>query len=329
MHIALKSTVGEKTERSRNFDGVVKAPSGNIWLAYGGDARVGSANKLPLHCGKRDRLVTRDHLGLLVATRKRNNQRGKQPNQSSSSKIECSLRAMEPTQSVKGSHSSYDKRSGHKRCRLIMGELNESPRIQEVCAQAVDTKRPVRFDPVTDGMLHESIGDEDEKTRKPTAECDSHSSQKVIALAESLLAPDQRADERTFEEEREHAFHRQRLPDHTAGVSRESGPIRSELKFHGNAGDDADGEIDTEHLGPKTDGFVVFFITGSQGAPFPVHQKPSETHRELRKQIVINQRETKLEPTPKRRIRQVRVHSRTSTSHEVCESKVQKRNLSG
>src|SRR5215469_4406434 len=243
--------------------------------------------------------------------------------------MEARLRAMEPTRRAIGSPSGYDKRSGHQRGRLVVGKLNESPRIQEVRAQAIDAKRPIALDSVTDGVLHESIGDENEKARKPTAECDSHSSQKVIALAQPPLAPDQRADERTFEEEREHAFHRQRLADHAASISSEPGPIRSELKLHGNAGDDADGKIEAEDLGPKPDRFVVFFIAGSQGPPLPIHQKPCETHRKLRKQIVINERETKLEPAPKRRIRQARVHRRTSSSHEVCESKVQRTGLSG
>src|SRR5215469_13012931 len=115
-------------------------------------------------------------------------------------------------------------------------------------------------------MLHESIGDKNEKARKPTAECDSDSSQKVIALAQPLLAPDQRADERTFEEEREHAFHGQRLADHSAGISGETGPVRSELKLHGNASNHPDGKVDAEDFAPKSDGFIVFFIAGFQGS---------------------------------------------------------------
>src|SRR5215471_18442772 len=115
MNITLKSAVGEKTQGSWNLDGVVQTPSGNIRLAYGGDTCPGSADKLPLHRGKRDRLVTRDHLGLLVATRKGNKQRRKQPNQRSRPEIECTLGTIEPTQSVEGSHGGYDKRSGHER----------------------------------------------------------------------------------------------------------------------------------------------------------------------------------------------------------------------
>src|SRR5262249_1276979 len=172
-----------------------------------------SADKLPLHRGKRDRLVTRDHLGLLVATRKGNKQRRKQPNQRPRPEIECGLSAMEPTQRVKGSHSGYDKRSGNQRGRLVVNKLNYGPGIQEVRSQTGDAKRPIAFDSVADGVLHESIGDQNEKARKPTSESYSQSSKKVIALAQPLLAPNQRADERAFEKEREHAFHRQRLAD--------------------------------------------------------------------------------------------------------------------
>jgi hypothetical protein len=49
---------------------------------------------------------------------------------------------------------------------------------------------------------------------------------------------------------------------------------RSELKFHGNAGDNAHGKIQSEYLGPKPDGFVVLFIPGPQRTPLPVHKEP-------------------------------------------------------
>src|SRR5262249_4301990 len=127
MHITLKSTVSEKTQGSRDLDRIVETPSGNIRLAYGSDAGPGPAGKLPFHRRKRGRLVTRDHLCLLVATRKGDKQRSKQPNQCSRSKIERSLSAMDSAQSVKGSHTSHDKRAGHQRGRLVVDKLNEGP----------------------------------------------------------------------------------------------------------------------------------------------------------------------------------------------------------
>src|SRR6266576_2873628 len=100
--------------------------------------------------------------------------------------------------------------------------------------------------------------------------------------------------ERVLQKEGEHTFHRERLSDYSTGVTREVRPIRSELKFHGNSGDDTDGEIEPKDFGPKPNCSVVFFVTSSKGAPFPVNQEPSQPHRELRKQVVVDDREPEL-----------------------------------
>src|SRR6266581_5443651 len=116
----------------------------------------------------------------------------------------------------------------------------------------------------------------------------------MATRSEPFLAPDQRTNERALQEEREHAFHRQRLSDHAAGVFGKIRPVRSELELHRNAGDDADREIESEDLGPKPDSLIVFFVTGPERAPFPVNQEPREPHRELREQVMVNDRESEL-----------------------------------
>src|SRR6476620_1694150 len=106
-------------------------------------------------------------------------------------------------------------------------------------------------------MLHERIRDKDEVAREPTADCNRDRCRKMSTRSQSCLTPDQRTDKRALQEEREHSFHRQRLSDHAAGILRKVCPVRSELEFHRNAGDDADGKIKSENLGPKSDGLVV------------------------------------------------------------------------
>src|ERR1700675_340483 len=160
-------------------------------------------------------------------------------------------------------------------------------------------------------MLHKRIRDENEITREPTTERNRDCSSEMSARSESFLTPNQRTDERALEKEREHPFHRQRLSDHTAGILRKVCPIRSELKLHRNAGDDADGEIESEDLRPTPDRLIVFFFTGPQRAPFPVTDEHRQTHRELRKQVVVDDREPELQPVPKARIVKDRVHCRS------------------
>jgi hypothetical protein len=67
----------------------------------------------------------------------------------------------------------------------------------------------------------------------------------------ALFAEQEQAQETRFQEEREHAFHGQRLPDHAAGGFRKARPVGAELKLHGDAGDHAHGEVDGEDRAQK------------------------------------------------------------------------------
>src|SRR5271154_3509735 len=183
---------------------------------------------------------------------------------------------------------------------LIVRELDQSPRIQQVGTKTPDAKGSSRIDSIAHRMLHEGIRDQDEVAGQPTSERNRYRCQKVIARTQSFFAPDERADEGAFQEECEHPFHRQGLSDRAARVTGKVCPIRSELKFHGNAGYDANGKIEPKNLGPKADGLIVFFISCLKSTPFPIHKEPAQPHGELRKQVVINERKAKLKPAPKR-----------------------------
>src|SRR5262249_18074604 len=126
-----------------------------------------------------------------------------------------------------------------------------------------DTQRAIGFDLISNRMLHKSISDQNEISGYPTSQGHRHGSEEMISRTESLLSPNQRTNKSTLQKEREHPFHRQRLPDHTARISGEVRPVRSELKLHRNTGDDAHGKVEAEDLGPELDGLIVFFITSS------------------------------------------------------------------
>src|SRR5262249_28905385 len=128
------------------------------------------------------------------------------------------------------------------------------------------------------------------------------------ARPESFLAPDQGADKSALEKESEHALHGERLSDHAACVFGKVRPVRSELELHRNSGDDADREIKSKDFGPKPNGLIVFLVAGPKRAPFPVNNEPRQPHRELREQVVINEREPELQPVPKPWIVKDRVH---------------------
>src|SRR5207245_9252811 len=111
-------------------------------------------------------------------------------------------------------------------------------------------------------MLHERIRDQNEVPGDLAAECDRDRSREMATRPESFLTPDQCADERALQEEREHSFHRPRLSDHAAGILRKVCPIRSELDFHRNAGHDAERQMRSQSLGPKSVRWCAFLFAG-------------------------------------------------------------------
>src|SRR5258707_9564340 len=101
-------------------------------------------------------------------------------------------------------------------------------------------------------ILHPRVGSDDEVAGKPGAQPDEKRRPPVADASQSLFAKKKQSQKTGFEKKRKHAFHRQRLADDTTGGPGKRGPVGSELKFQGNAGDHADGEIDPEDSTPKS-----------------------------------------------------------------------------
>src|SRR6267154_165704 len=68
----------------------------------------------------------------------------------------------------------------------------------------------------------------------------------------------------------------------TPSKARELRPIGAELKFHGDAGDYAQREVDAEDLRPEARRFVVGFVASPDGERLEHDDQRCQTHRELR-----------------------------------------------
>ena len=75
---------------------------------------------------------------------------------------------------------------------------------------------------VADGVLHERVGADDEVSGQPAPDEQGDGGEEVPAPAQPMLAEDEEAEEARLQEEREQPFHRERLADDAAGVSRRS-----------------------------------------------------------------------------------------------------------
>src|SRR5712692_2752115 len=77
---------------------------------------------------------------------------------------------------------------------------------------------------------------------------------------------------------------------------REPGPIGSKLELHGNSSYDAKEKIDCKYLGPETCGLVVSLISFPQRERLENDDERGQPHCQLRKEIVIGNRERKMQP---------------------------------
>src|SRR5713101_1756691 len=113
-------------------------------------------------------------------------------------------------------------------------------------------------------MLHPRVRRHDKIAREPRAQKNQERRHPVSDSPEFFLAEQEQAQEARFEKKRKHAFHRQRLPDHSARGLRKRSPVRPELKFHRNTRNHTERKIDPENPRPESRRAIVMFIAGAQ-----------------------------------------------------------------
>ena len=104
------------------------------------------------------------------------------------------------------------------------------------------------------------------------------------------------AQEGGLKEEGEDALHPERLSDHGAGFARKGRPVCAELEFHGNPRDHSESEVDGEDFGPEARRSAVPFVAGPQRHGLQDQDQKRQSHGELRKQIVVGDSESEMEP---------------------------------
>src|SRR5260221_9171435 len=135
-------------------------------------------------------------------------------------------------------------------------------------------------------MLHPGIGGDNEVAAQPRPDEDEEGRPPVADAAEFLFAIEKEVEESGLKEEREQALHGKGLPDNTPGGFGKFGPVGAELKFHGNAGDDAKGKIDTENFRPETGGAGEVFVARAEGDGLENDEEQGEAHGQLWEEIV-------------------------------------------
>ena len=88
---------------------------------------------------------------------------------------------------------------------------------------------------------------------------------------------------------------REGLADHAPGKARKVRPVRAELKFHRDPGNDSKHEVDTKDPGPETRGLMVSLVVAAKTKGLEHYDERREPHRELGKEVVKGDSEGKMQ----------------------------------
>ena len=243
LDVAVERPVGEEAQEPGHDDRVVEPPLLDVGLADDRDAGVRPALEVPLHRGERDRLVPGDELRLLVAGRERDQHARDEPRDDARPGGSVA-RVVE--RAAPGARSRRRRRPRRTtpvttRGRHVCAYCANAHGFNRKAPEVAELQRAVGADAVADRMLHEGVGADDEVARQPAADEQRERRARKCPRGPSRCSPKRsRPRKRRLEEEREHALHRERVPDDAAGVPREARPVGAELELHRDAGDDAD-----------------------------------------------------------------------------------------
>ena len=239
--------------------------------------------------------MPRHHLALPVAGREEHQERRGEADDHTESDEGASVGGVPSGDQVEGADRRHDRGGGHHRPDHHVWILPAQPRVREQRPQTAQIESVARARQVTDRVLHEGVGRDDEEARDPRAEKDQECRHPVAPRAEALLAEQQGAEKRRLQEEREDTLHRQRLSDDAAGGAREARPVRAELKLHRDAGHDAHGEVDGEDTRPEARRPVVVLAPPAQRLRLQDQDEQRQPHGELREEIVVGDGEREVQ----------------------------------
>ena len=295
LHLRLPAAVSQERQHARHVDRVVEPQPIQVGLPDQDHRRARLRAEQSLHRRQRRRLVPRHHLALPGAGREEHQERRGEADDHTESDEGASVGGVPSGDQVEGADRRHDRGGGHHRPDHHVWILPAQPRVREQRPQTAQIESVARARQVTDWVLHEGVGRDDEEARDPRAEKDQECRHPVAPRAESLLAEQQGAEKRRLQKEREDALHRQRLSDDAAGGARETRPVRAELKLHRDAGHHAHGEVDGEDTCPEARRPVVVLAPPAQRLRLQDQDEQRQPHGELREEIVVGDGEREVQ----------------------------------
>ncbi len=137
-------------------------------------------------------------------------------------------------------------------------------------------------------VLHPAVGDQDPQRREVRAQRHQPGGGQVLHPRQAVPAEEEQADEGRLEEERHQALDGQRRAEDVPDVVRVVGPVGAELELHGQAGGDAEGEVDAEQLAPELDHVLVDLLAGHHVDRLHDRQQERQAEGQWHEQEVIH-----------------------------------------
>ncbi|MNJ37901.1 hypothetical protein D3C77_327370 [compost metagenome] len=155
-------------------------------------------------------------------------------------------------QQIEGRDAQHDHGGADVTGRDGVDELGLGHRVEEHRHEVGDLHaHGVGIEGGADRVLHPAVGDQDPQRRQVGAQGDHEGDEQVGVRLQLVPAEEHQADEGRLEEEGHQALDRQRRPEDVPDVVGVVAPVHAELEFHGQAGRDAQHEVDAEDRAPE------------------------------------------------------------------------------
>lgn len=139
-------------------------------------------------------------------------------------------------------------------------------------------------------VLHETVGHQDPERGEVAAQRNQIRDRQMLDFAQAVPPKYHQSDEGGFHEERHQAFDGQGGAEgiaHEAGIE---GPIHAELELHGEAGGDAEREVDEQQLGPELGHAPVDFAAAADVDRFHDGDQEGEAQRKRHEKEMVESR---------------------------------------
>ncbi len=184
---------------------------------------------------------------------------------------------MPAPQQIEGADGEHEDGSGHISRAHGVNDFGLRHGIEQKAVERGELHaHGLRLETRAHWALHPAVRDQDPERGDIGADADQPGDDEMADSGESIPSEEENPDKGRLEEERHQTFERERRAEDVAHVMRVVGPVGAELEFHGDAGGDTHGEIDTEERTPEP----------RHGAPDPAsrHDVDALHHREQQRQ---------------------------------------------